>query len=93
MIVFSSKIITGDHKDLCMHLIVVNHHSLRVESDSLHEDVREGRLSASSAEEQRLEGEKEERNPPSNGVIINDHYLSCCIHVQCTLHCTYCITC
>ena len=36
------------------------------ESDSLHDDVRQGRIS----EPDRKEPEREEKNPPSNGLLV-----------------------
>ena len=40
------------------------------ESESLHADIREGRLVSSSSDEKKFGSEGEERNPPSNGQLI-----------------------
>ena len=41
-------------------------HYVHLESESLHADVREGRL-ASNADDRKFDSDREERNPPSNG--------------------------
>ena len=54
--------------------------SVSPESESLHEDVRQGRLS-----DDHREGDREENNPPSNGTC-----LQCCVlYVNLTLQCVY----
>jgi len=54
-----------------MTTVLKCHCSVAPESESLHEDVRQGRLS-----DDHREGDREENNPPSNGTCL-----------QCGLYC------